>query len=290
MTLPDFVQDVLPSGNGADGFRRLSTAVFRTLQVLQSGCSAELPAATLNEDFYADGFNSIWNDTCDSLWVYLDDGNVYAAFNKSEKDDVMFAPAWVNIFSISGIPGIGSFLTGDVIVAQGDDDLVTLNIPDHHILLRDAGEVKGFKTIDPRIIEVYGTIYTASTGYVWTKNSFTTLNDPTGYASLSGGSLLLEAGTYLFIGAYQIGAKYAGGNTGHGMRLYNSTAASTIAGQRVTGTEAPVVDGVLTVKIGGQEFDSNGSDAYDSEYATNGTWIYNVQMTDPQHFYFRRIG
>ena len=160
----------------------------------------------------------------------------------------------------------GGFVDRDMLYANGVDQFTTVNLPEGHI---PVGGSSSIDSIDHRIIEVYGTAYTANNVFVWTKSSFTTLNDPTGYASLSSGSLLLEAGTYLFIGAMQSGIRTA--VIGHGIRLNNSTAGVIIDEVEIRGVTSPSQSGTFIIKLGGQEFDSNGTDSFDAEVSGCGS-------------------
>lgn len=93
---------LLPIGDGKDAIRKIVQFITAMDNFFSdTGCTAELPAATDPGDFFADGFNETWPDYCDSLWVYLDNDDVYAAFNKSTYEDI--GPTWRLISTATGI-------------------------------------------------------------------------------------------------------------------------------------------------------------------------------------------
>jgi microcystin-dependent protein len=96
------LSQLFPIGDGKDAIRRIAQILAAMDNFFaDTGCSTELPAATDPADFFADGFNEIWPEYCDSLWVYLDNEDVYAAFNKSTYEDI--GPNWRLISTSNGL-------------------------------------------------------------------------------------------------------------------------------------------------------------------------------------------
>lgn len=214
--------------------------------------------------------------------------NGFSVINTADIDNTVRVYYALQSTYEGGTGVMGGVVAGDLFKGTGVETMGLVNLPEGHIAVGDGTDID---SIDHRIIEVYGTLFTGSTANVWTKNNFTTLVDPTGYASLSSGSLILEAGTYLFIGARQAGVRNTTSNISHGIRLYNATAAVVIDQFQIKGNTTPTGTGAseFNAEIGGQTFDSNGTDAYDAEFATVGTWSLNLDIPNAQHFYFRRI-
>lgn len=96
------ISSLFPIGDGKDAIRKISQILMRMNEFFaNTGCTAELPAVTPIGDFFADGFNEIWPEYCDSLWVYLDNDDVYAAFNLSTYQSI--GPSWRLISTVNGI-------------------------------------------------------------------------------------------------------------------------------------------------------------------------------------------
>lgn len=91
----DLLKTKLPLGEGPQALRDIGQSLtlidnFWTNQ----GCSVELPSSTNQSDFFNDGWGSQWPDYCGSLFVLLDNGDVYGAFNKSAG-----TPTWYLLYS-----------------------------------------------------------------------------------------------------------------------------------------------------------------------------------------------
>ncbi len=89
---------LLPIGDGKDALRKMAQFLLALDNFFAAtGCTAVLDVGTSPEDFFEDGFGSVWPEYCDALWVNLSDGSVWAAFNfETYLDD---GPTWVLVAS-----------------------------------------------------------------------------------------------------------------------------------------------------------------------------------------------
>lgn len=123
----------------------------------------------------------------------------------------------------------GGYVSGDLIVGQGVEDLTQTNIGDFEMLVGDTALTPPFVAIDKRPITFFGA-FVANGGGSFTQNNVTTLTDPTGYATLNGsGRIELVAGTYEIVQMNYSWSLDFSLNPSLGMELFEQVGATQIA-------------------------------------------------------------
>ncbi len=187
---------------------------------------------------------------------------------------------------VQGGTGIDSYTGADMLYASNSTTLNTINLADTaHVLVGSGGSNP--VAIDRRIIEAQAS-YSASNSYSWTFSGFTSLLDPTGYGTLDGSNRLeLDEGTYLFLGAYQMGSVIASTNTGHGIRLIKNSS-TTLSSQLVQGGNlVSGAEAIVSISLLPRLFSMSASDNVEAQFSTNGTW--QLSNFQDQRFLFMRV-
>ena len=187
----------------------------------------------------------------------------------------------------------GGYVSGDVIVAQGAEDLTTINLGDGEYFVGDTSETPPFSTIHGGLIETFGAVSNAPGG-TFTKITLTDLNDPTGYASIVSGALRLEPGVYEVVSSIAHGNIDYSTNNVFGIAFYDANGTTNIVEATIDRviTGVGVEDDSTIVTVGPMEFTVT-SNTHDYEYQLKGTGVGFVtdrtKIPATQKLYLRRV-